>query len=150
MEIRGADDVDALVRNIRQHADAKAFRRELNRGINSISKEVRREMQAVIPDALPRRGGLADLVASRTTSRATVKGGRYAGVSMRFSSKGSDIRLVAGKRLRHPVFGNRNVIVEQTEGLRPDVFPETFQAAAPRVQSALVEVLNDIARKVAE
>lgn len=148
--VRGADDVDALVRRMRQHADKQAIQRELYRGLNGVSKQVRAEMLEVIPDALPQRGGLAALVKSRTRARATAKTGTYAGVSLRFASSKTDVRVLTGKRLRHPVFGNRSVFVEQTEGVNPEVFPEAFDRQRDRVRDSITAVLEDIARKVAQ
>lgn len=143
-----AGDVDNLVRAIRTHADAKALRRELYSGLNRATKGIRGEMIEVIPAALPRRGGLAEQMAAKVTSRTTAKSGKYAGVSMRFSSKGYDIRTLTGKRLRHPVFGNRSVWVEQSEGVDGDRFPDEFDQQKPEIQRAIVSVLEEVARKV--
>ena len=148
VEIRGAEDIDKLVRAIRTHADAKALRRELYSGLNRVTKDLRGELIEVIPAALPRRGGLADLMKSRTRSRTTAKSGKYAGASMRFEAKGLDIRTLTGKRLRHPVFGHRGTWVDQTEGVDPAIFTARFEQQKPRVQDAILGVLNDIARKV--
>lgn len=147
-EIRGADDIDKLVRAIRTHADAKALRKELYSGLNRITKDLRGELIEVIPAALPRRGGLAELFKSRTKARATAKAGKYAGVSLRFQARGLDVRTLTGKRLRHPVFGNRNTWVDQTEGVDPAVFTARFEKQKPEIRDAILRVLNDVARKV--
>ncbi|UUW87399.1 hypothetical protein [Pimelobacter simplex] len=148
VRIRGADDIDSLVRKIREHADAKALRKELYSGLARLSKELRGPMLEVIPTALPKRGGLADLIASRATMKTTAKSGKYAGVSLRFSARGHDIRLLTGERLRHPVFGNRNTWVDQTAGVDPAVFTAKFDEQKPEIQRAIVRVLEEIARKV--
>lgn len=150
VEIRGADDIGALVKRIREHADAKALRKDLYSGLNRATKEIRGQLIEVIPAALPRRGGLAEQMKARTTSRTTAKSGKYAGVSMRFSSRGHDIRTLTGKRLRHPVFGNRARWVDQTEGVEPSVFTGEFEKQKPEIQRAILAVLNDVARKVAD
>lgn len=141
-------DVDNLVRAIRTHADAKAIRRDLSRGLNSASKDVRSKMIDAIPNALPRRGGLAEQMHGMVSGRATAKSGKYAGVSIRFASKGYDIRTLTGKRLRHPVYGNRDVWVEQTAGLNPEAFTGEFERQKPDMARAVSRVLEDIARKV--
>lgn len=147
--IRGADDIDKLVKAIRTHADAKALRRELYRGMNSVAKDVRGQMVEVIPSALPRRGGLAAEMQARLRSRTNAKSGQYAGVSMRFSARGYDVRTLTGRRLRHPVFGNRSNWVDQTAGVDPAVFMAKFDQQKPEVQRRILDVLNDIAQKVA-
>jgi hypothetical protein len=147
--VRGAEDIDALVRAIRTHADAKALKKELYGGLARVSKEMRGELVEAIPAALPRRGGLAERVRATTTSRTTAKAGKYAGLSMRFSARGHDIRTLTGKRLRHPVWGNRRVWVDQIAGVDPAVFMARFEQQKPEIQRALLAVLDDVARKVA-
>lgn len=141
-------DVDNLVRAIRTHADAKALRRELASGLNRATKGVRGQMIQVIPSALPRRGGLAAQMQAKVRANTTAKSGKYAGVSMWFRSSGYDIRTLTGKRLRHPVFGNRGVWVDQTEGVDPAAFMGEFDKQKPDIQRAIVNVLEDVARKV--
>lgn len=148
VDIRGADDIDKLVTAIRTHADAKALRKELYSGLNRVTKEIRGNLVEVIPAALPRRGGLAALMQTKTRARTTAKSGKWAGVSMRFEAKGHDIRTLTGKRLRHPVFGNRRVWVDQAEGVEPSVFMGEFEKQKPHIQDAILTVLNDVARKV--
>jgi len=147
-EVRGADDIDRLVRAIRSSADAKSLRRELYAGLNRASKGVRGQMIEVIPAALPRRGGLAAEFQATTTARTTAKSGKWAGVSIKFRSKGHDVRTLTGKRLRHPVFGNRNVWVTQTKGVDPTVFVGKFDEQEPEVLKAVLDVMNEVARKV--
>lgn len=141
-------DVDNLVHAIRTHADAKAIRRDLYRGLNSVSKPVRESMVDAIADALPRRGGLAEQMQAKVRSRTSAKGGKYAGVSIRFASQGYDIRTLTGARLKHPVFGNRGVWVEQSEGLHPEEFLGEFARQQPDMLRAVTRVLDEIARKV--
>ena len=148
-EIRGADDVDALVKRIRSHADSKALRKELYAGLNRATKEVRGEMKEAIPAALPRRGGLAASVEGSTRFTASAKSGKNAGVTIWARNRKHDIRTLTGKRLRHPVYGNRRRWVNQTEGVEPAVFIGRFEDQKPHVQRVLKEVLESIARKVA-
>lgn len=149
LEVRGAEDIDKLVKAVRTHANAKELRKELYSGLNRVTKDVRGELVEVIPAALPKRGGLADLMKAKATSRTTAKSGKWAGVSMRFQSKGHDIRTLTGKRLRHPVFGNRSAWVNQTAGVEPSVFMAKFEEQTPVAQDAVLRVMNEIAQKVA-
>ncbi len=141
-------DVDSLVRAIRTHADAKAIRRDLYRGLNSASKTTTSKMKDAIDDALPSRGGLSGEMKSTIKSRVSAKSGQYAGVSLWFNSKGHDVRTLTGKRLRHPVFGNPGAWVEQTAGVDPRAFPRAFALQKPALARAIRGVLDDIARKV--
>jgi hypothetical protein len=143
-----SDDVDNLVKAIRKHADAKAIRKDLYKGLNGATKGVRAQMIDAIPNALPRRGGLAEQMHGMVSGRATAKSGKYAGVSLRFSSKGYDIRTLTGGRLRHPVYGNRGVWVEQSAGVNAEAFTGEFEKQKPDMARAVNRVLGDIARKV--
>jgi hypothetical protein len=142
-----SDDVDNLVRAIRTHADAKAIRRDLYRGLNSVTKDVRSQMIDAIPNALPQGGGLAEQMRAKVSGRTSAKGGKYAGVSIRFTSKGYDIRTLMGGRIRHPVFGT-GVWVDQTAGTDPEAFIGEFAAQKPEMARAINRVMEDIARKV--
>lgn len=149
-EVRGADDIDRLVKAVRRSADAKALRKEMYSGLNRVSKKMRGQMKEVIPAALPQGGGLAGLVQSTTRSRATAKSGRWAGVSIRFTNSAHDIRTLTGKRLRHPVYGNRERWVEQRKGVHPGVFMGKFEQQKPAVKRAILDVMNEVARKVTD
>jgi hypothetical protein len=149
IELRGADDVAALVRRIRTHADAKAIRKDLYSGLSRATKEVREDMKASIPPSLPSRGGLAAQIhRDAGTFRTSAKGGRWAGVSIFAKSKGHDLRRLNQGRLRHPVFGNRSVWVQQTAGVIPGFLDEPFEKSKPEVARGIQQVLDEIARKV--
>lgn len=143
-------DVDNLVRALRKHGDSKALRKDLYSGLNRVTKEIKGPMIEAIPAALPRRGGLAPEIQSTTTARASVRSGKWAGVSMRFRSKNHDIRTLVGKRLRHPVYGNRDRWVTQTAGVDPSVFIGKFEEQKPEIQREIRRVLLDVARKVTD
>jgi hypothetical protein len=144
-----SDDVDNLVRALRTHADAKAFKRDLYRGLSAVARDkVRPKMVDVIDEALPTRGGLSGEIRESIRARISAKGGQYAGVSLFYTAKAHDVRLLTNRRLRHPVFGNRSAWVEQTAGVNPEVFTDRFDQLKPDIARAVNEVLEDIARKV--
>lgn len=148
VEIRGADEVDALVRRIRTHADAKAIRKELYAGLNRVTKPVREDMKASIGPSLPSRGGLAALVMGRASLTTSATSGRNAGVRIRARHKDYDLKRLNAGRLRHPVFGNRSVWVEQTAGINPGFLDDSFEKQKPEIARGIQRVLDDIARKV--
>lgn len=148
LELRGTDDVDALVRRIRTHADAKALRKELYAGLNRVTKPVREDMKASIGPSLPSRGGLAALVMAKASLTTSAVAGRNAGVRIRARHKSYDLKRLNEGRLRHPVFGNRGVWVEQTAGVNPGFLDESFEKSKPEVARGVQRVLDDIARKV--
>lgn len=147
VEIRGSADVDALVRRIRTHGDAKALRKELMAGLNRVTKGTREDMKASIPPSLPSRGGLAALVHARTSLTASAVAGRNAGVRINARSRSYDLRQMNAGRLRHPVFG-RGPWVEQTAGVNPGFLDEAFEKDKPTITRGIQRVLDDVARKV--
>lgn len=146
--IRGSDDVDALVRRIRTHADAKALRKELYAGLNRVTKPVREDMKASIGPSLPSRGGLAALVMARASLTTSATSGRHAGVRIRARHKDYDLKRLNAGRLRHPVFGNRRVWVSQTAGIIPGFLDDSFEKQKPEIARGVLRVLDEIARKV--
>ena len=146
--LRGSDDVDALVRRIRTHADAKAIRKELYAGLNRVTKPVREDMKASIGPSLPSRGGLAALVMAKASLTTSATSGRNAGVRIRARHKDYDLKRLNQGRLRHPVFGNRRVWVQQTAGINPGFLDESFEKQKPEIARGVLRVLDEIARKV--
>lgn len=143
-----ADDIERLAKNIKAHGNRKELEKQLRGGLNRASKDIRGQLVEVIPAVLPSRGGLANTIHEATKSRTAVKGGKWAGISMVFTAKGHDIRTITGKRLRHPVFGNRSVWVEQTKGLDPAVWTAAIEDQTPEIRQAITKVLNDVTRKM--
>jgi len=143
-----ADDIERLVKNVKASTNRKALEKELRGGLNRVTKPVRGRLVEVIPATLPKRGGLADTIHEATKSRTSVKGGKWAGVSMAFSARGHDIRTITGKRLRHPVFGNRAVWVEQTKGVEPAAWSAEIEQQTPEIRRAIVQVMQDVAANI--
>lgn len=148
IDLRGADDVDALVRRIRTHADAKALRKELYAGLNRVTKGVREDMKANIGPSLPSRGGLAALVMAKVSLTTSATSGGNPGVRIRARHKTYDLKRLNEGRLRHPVWGNRGVWVEQTAGVDAGFLDEAFDKNKPEITRGIQRVLADIARKV--
>ena len=145
IEIRGADQFQALGKRIRQHADKKALQKELYAGLNRETKEVREAMKKSIPEALP--SGFGEKVARESGIQTRSRGG----------GSGVGVRIITGKRhalrtmndggyFRHPVYGNRNNWV--TQRISGKFLDAAFEKGAPGVRKALLKVMADVARKV--
>lgn len=149
--IKGADDFARLARDLRA-IDDKELRREFYAGINRATKPLKADAKASARRDLPKRGGLNEFVA-KTSLTTRSRGGQNPGVRIvaRKSKKGgrkSDVDAIDRGRLRHPVFGNRRVWVEQR--VRPGWFTEPMEAGAGPVRRELLGVLDDVKRKVAK
>jgi hypothetical protein len=145
------DDIDLLVKRIRTHADAKALRRELASGLNRVSKPLREEMKKSTsdPDVLPTRDGLQALVMRKQSVIANARGGKYAGLRILVrGKKGADVGAIQSGRLRHKTFGHRPWVT-QTEGIKPRWMEAEFDSQAQEVGKAMIDVMTQVARKVA-
>lgn len=145
-EVRGADDIDALVRRVKAHGDAKAIRREMMRGLNRATKPIRDDMRENLADRLPRRNGLAALIAGDFSANTTAKSGRYAGISIFTKSRGHDLRSIERGRLRHPLFGNRGYWYDQPINDKP--LEAALEENKDTARREALRVMDDIARKV--
>lgn len=96
---------------------------------------------------LPRGGGLNEWVAGGRFSTSLRMSGRNPGVSIRAARKGHDYRAIDRGRLRHPVFGNRQVWVTQL--IKPGFFTERMkkEAKSMQVRREIITVVDDVARK---
>jgi hypothetical protein len=147
VSVRGAEDFAALAKRIKQHADAKALRRELYSGINRATKDLRTDMKANITPSLPARGGLAALVARDATLRVRNRtGAATAGVQIVARGRKYNLHGIHGGTIRHPVFGRG--MVTQTVGVDEGFLQEPFDKAAPEIRDEILKVMADIARKV--
>lgn len=144
-EIRGGEDVAALVKRINQHGDAKAIKREMFAGINRATKEVRADMKQAPAKVLPGAYGAA--VSKDFTARTSAKGGAFAGVTIWTKAKNRDLlRMNRDGRLRHMLFGDRRFWWSQS--VPREFLDDAFDASRPEVQRGVVNAMEDIARKI--
>lgn len=142
----GADRLESVARDLKQ-AGATQIRKDLLKGIQRATKPMQRAAKEAARQKLPQRGGLNVFVASSKFSTSTRTAGKNPGVAIKVKKSGHDIRAIDRGRLRHPVFGNKNVWVDQQ--ITPGVFTETFEDGAPSVRKELLDVLEDVAKKIA-
>lgn len=150
-----ADQIDAFLRALRKHADAKSLNRELREGLKKGAEPLMRGVQEAIPEALPHGGGLGALIQSEAKFTAVARTGRYAGLWVRATAKSSsskknrDLRgLLAQGQWRHPLFGNKSHWYVQAEGANPERIRAAIQEQAGPLKTAALEVMEGIARKI--
>jgi glycerol-3-phosphate O-acyltransferase len=149
IEIRGLQDLARLSHALREAGDeGKGLKRELYKGLNRETKQVRKEMRDAIGPALPHRGGLADEV-QRTTRFTMTVNSSAANIGVRIRARGKHAirRMNNTGTFRHPVFGNRDVWVNQSAGVEKDFLDKPFEKSRPELRNA---VLLTIARTRAQ
>lgn len=145
LSVAGADKLGDVARRLRETGD-KALRAELLRGINRATRPLKAAAQQSARDRLPRRGGLNEFVASSKFSTST-RTGRDPAVRITATKAGHDVRALDRGRLRHPLFGNRRHWFNQQ--VPAGWFTDAMEAGAPVVRRSIVDVLDDVAKKVA-
>ena len=140
VSIRGAEDLAKAAKQIKEMGD-KTLRRELTRAIREASKPAQAAIRASALEELPKRGGLAAKVASSRVTTKIRTSARTAGVRIQATNL-HDIAAMNRGRLRHPVFGNKNVWVNQK--IKPGWFTDPANATRPvaqqRVRAAMERV----------
>ncbi len=126
-------------------ADSKALRKELLKGIQRASRPLKEAAQSSARANLPQSGGLAETVGQAKFRTKTISGGKRVGVRVVATGK-HNIRAMDRGRLRHPVFGNRAVWVEQS--IKPGWFSDAIQDGAPRVRAEIVLVMESVADRL--
>lgn len=144
LRMTGADQLGRLAADLKR-AGNNDLRKEMLRGIRTVTKPAIAAARISAEANVPRRGGLAQEVAtSRMTARTTTSL-RSAGVRI---TRPVGAGLDRTGKLRHKVYGNPEVWVEQqtdAEGW----FTRPMLALAPTVQIAMLRVLTNIERQLA-
>jgi hypothetical protein len=142
--VRGAQQLEAVGRRLKGAAGAP-LRRELLRGIRTGVKPTIPAIRESARSELPARGGLAALVAGSSFGVRTRLTGAGAGVRIQGTGRIGLASLNKG-RLRHPVFGNRDVWVSQQvpEGW----FDRPIEEDIPHIRAAVDRAMSDVSRKI--
>lgn len=107
-----ADDLKSLAKRLKA-AGETGLSRELNKGINSAVKPLKKDLVASARSTLPRRGGLAERIAKSRYS--TLK--RPDGIVIKVKNQYHLDLMDDPGRLRHPTFRKKSV-VRRALGLR--------------------------------
>jgi len=148
----------ALVRALRAEDDGKQLRKELARNMRAALRpaaaEAKSSIMAMSSAGLPTAPALRSSVAKKI--RPEVKlGGRWSGARVKaFKTKNVRNFPNAPKRLnraggwRHPVFGNREVWVQQRG--KTDWFDRSFEGRESEYRAAVEQAMEDTARRIAD
>ncbi|WP_075662201.1 hypothetical protein [Streptomyces acidiscabies] len=147
----------ALTRAIRAEEDGKELRKELARNMREALKpaaaEAKSSVMSIASAGLPAAPALRSSVAKKI--RPEVKlGGRWSGARVKaFKTKNVRGFPNAPKRLnraggwRHPVYGNREVWVQQHG--KTDWFDRSFEGRAGQYRAAVEAAMENMAHRIA-
>jgi hypothetical protein len=144
-EIRGADQFLALSKALK-HAGRTELRKELNKGIKRAAKPLIPKARAEALRRLPQSGGLAKQVAKEPARVQVRTGARTAGVRVVVGRRRGGARQANRGVIRHPVFGNRDVWVNQR--VPSGWFDDPMKDAAPAIRRDVEQALEDVAEQI--
>lgn len=145
-EVTGADEFLKLSKALKA-AGQTELRKELNSGIRRATKPLVAKTRAEARRRLPKSGGLAERVAKAPQRVSVRTGATTAGVRLVVPKKGGSAAGGANRGVvRHPVFGNRDVWVEQR--VTPGWFDDPIKAAAPSIRRDIERAMEDVAKQV--
>jgi hypothetical protein len=143
-QVNGADQFLRLSRAFKE-AGRSDLRKELNKGLRDGVKPLTPLTRTAALRALPRGGGLNQLVA-KTPQRVKVSTGRDPGVTLIAGRKGSGAGGADIGVVRHPTFGNK-AVWRETQVL-PGWLTATVKTHIGDVIPALEQALERVAEKV--
>lgn len=154
LRIVGVDKLERLGRDLKAAGD-KDLRKELLKAGRETGKPIKAEIASSALAMLPRRGGLAALIAGAKIRVSTRLTGRNVGVSIIGKWSGHDLKAVDEGKIRHPIRqrkvekerGRKPLWVSQQitpgywtkvfDGTAPDIAREEFLKAVDRVAAKL-------------
>lgn len=101
IEIRGAEQLAALTRRLKEAAD-KELQKELRKGIKLALDPLRKELPKSARDILPKKGGLAEKVAKSKYSISRKNTSRESGLRLVAKNEYSLFKMDQGE-LKHPI-----------------------------------------------
>lgn len=142
--VRGANELEAIGRRLKEAGD-RGLRKELLAGIRKTNKPTISAVRDSARTKLPRRGGLAEEVASSKIGTRTKLSGSRVGVEIKGTGR-IGIRGINRGRLRHPVYGNRKAWVSQQ--VPAGWFTDPIEQDLPRIREGIEDAMKSVARKI--
>jgi hypothetical protein len=145
-EVHGADQFLKLSKALK-NAGRTELRKELHKGIRQAARPLIPAARAEALRRLPKSGGLAAQVA-KEPARVQQRTGSDPGVRIVIGRNRGGARAANRGVIRHPVFGNREVWVDQR--VQPGWFDDSMKASAPEIrrgiERAMDAVIDEIVR----
>lgn len=143
-EVERAGELEQIGRRLREMGGGE-LKKALLRGIRETNKPTIAAVRANARSTLPRRGGLAELVAKSKIGTRTRLTGQHVGVEIKGTGK-IDVAEINRGVVRHPVFGNKKVWAQQK--VPAGWFTKPVTDDLPRIHASLERVMAEVARKI--
>lgn len=144
IEIRGGRNLSRIARDLKETGE-RGLRNELLRGVRTAARKAIPAVVAAAETKLPKRGGLAERVATQKWAARSSLSGAVA--SVRIVGLGmQELKDIDSGVVRHPVWGNRKVWKRQR--VVPGFFSDTLTKKAPAVRREIDGVMRDVKHKI--
>ena len=143
--VRGTEQLTTLAQRFREAANS-GLRDELRNTLSTLGPGIIDSVRNSARTTLPRRGGLAALIADTSEFTAPIVT-TPTEVKLSITARSNvDIRLLNDGTVRHPLFGNRQHWYNQT--VKPGWFTRPLAGIGPRVSEELNQTLETVARRI--
>ena len=143
--VRGTEQLTTLAQRFREAANS-GLRDELRNTLSTLGPGIIDSVRNSARTTLPRRGGLAALIADTSEFTAPIVT-TPTEVKLSITARSNvDIRLLNDGTVRHPLFGNRQHWYNQT--VKPGWFTRPLVGIGPRVSEELNQTLETVARRI--
>lgn len=144
--MEGAEQFYRLSKALKTAGETE-LRKELNKGLRNAAKPLIKDTRATALRILPKRGGLAQIVAKEPQRVQVRTGDKTAGVRIVVGKKRGAARATNRGIVRHPVFGIRTAWV--TQRVKPGWFDDTLAEQGPgKVRPELDAAIQRVADQV--
>ena len=144
VRVRGAGELALLAGRL--NATDRKLKNGLTRSLRRIGKQLVPKIVTAAEEKFPAEGGMNDFIHHAKIGVRIQTSGRGAGLFIRAERPGHDIYSLNNGSLRHPVFGNRAVWVEQQ--IPPGFFTETIENNRVEIVADLMLEMRAFARSL--
>ena len=147
IRVEGAERLHVVAKQLKEMGD-KETTKAMTKGIREALKPFKAELKQSALATLPRRGGLARMVANTkiTNRTSTTRSGASVRVRGVNASARGQLALMDKGKVRHPLYGNRSVWV--TQSVHPGWWSTPANAQLPKIRSEVMHAIEQAAKRI--
>lgn len=143
LQIDGQQKLAQVYKDLKRVGDTD-LKKGLSKAIRDATKPLKADIKASALANLPRRGGLAALIANTRITNRIKTGSQSAGVSIKGVDSHEIDSMNKGK-LRHRAWRSKKWV---DQNVTPGWFSGPIDKKSPEIQKAVIKAVEDVARKL--
>jgi hypothetical protein len=148
IRVTGEEKLTRLAAVLADHADGKALKNKLRKGIRAETGDITKDQRASLASGLPKRGGAAATISGESKfSTRTGLAGRGVSVDIVDSWKGHDMPAIDDGTLRHPLYGNRKHWYDTR--IKRNLLTKPFLKHRRGIERRIIVGLDELAAEIA-